>query len=365
MKKLLVILFVVFALNANAQYLTSFAKNINNNETDGFYYHLPRNIIKVDFTIEKTQDIKGKYSLFTKELLNTDDYIKENKTTYCIKSVSVNILTESDPNMSFFMSPIFDEKGREQINLNIGINPEGILQSLGHSANLTETEHNIYMENHFQNNKNNADYHYIPIQTDEDEDDEEEAESNSKLTEEEIALSIIEEIKNLRKAYFDLITGYQEVNYGTTLEYMAKQIKDLENEYLTMFLGKSYSNTYTQTFYIIPEEGKNSITLSKFSETEGFNNRAGESVKIYFNDISVSSNINKLSKESIENVTYTNKLFYRNPANVTMQILLGERKILENRVKISQLGIVSLIPINKMKLIFDTNSGQILSIIKD
>jgi hypothetical protein len=367
MKKLLVLLFVAFALNANAQYLTSFAKNINTAETDGFYYHLPRNIIKVDFTIEKIQDIKGKYSLFTKELLNTDDYIKENRTTYFIKSVSVNAFTESDPNMTFFISPVFDEKGRENINLNIEINSEGILQSFGHSANLTETGYNTFMENHFQSNIHNSEYHYIPMQADEDDEDEEidESVSDTKLTEEEIALTIIEEIKNLRKAYFDLITGYQEVNYGNSIEYMAKQIKELENEYITMFLGKSYSQTYTQTFYVIPEDGKNSITLSKFSETEGFNNKSGETIKIYFSDISVSSNVNKLSKENIESITYANRLFYRNPANVTMQILFGEKKILENRLKISQLGTVSLIPINKMKLTFDTNTGQILSIFKD
>ena len=42
-----------------------------------------------------------------------------------------------------------------------------------------------------------------------------------------------------------------------------------------------------------------------------------------------------------------------------------EKKIAENRLKISQLGTVSLIPINKMKLTFDTNTGQILSIFKD
>ena len=77
MKKLLILLFVAFTLNANAQYITNFAKNVNCKETDGFYYHLPRNIIKVDFTIEKTQDIKGKYHSFAKELLNTDKYIKE------------------------------------------------------------------------------------------------------------------------------------------------------------------------------------------------------------------------------------------------------------------------------------------------
>ena len=40
MKRLLLLLFVVIALNTNAQYITNFAKNVNNKETDGFYYHL-------------------------------------------------------------------------------------------------------------------------------------------------------------------------------------------------------------------------------------------------------------------------------------------------------------------------------------
>ena len=34
-------------------------------------------------------------------------------------------------------------------------------------------------------------------------------------------------------------------------------------------------------------------------------------------------------------------------------------------IKISQLGNIMMIPINKMKLVFDTNTGQILSIIKE
>ena len=96
-----------------------------------------------------------------------------------------------------------------------------------------------------------------------------------------------------------------------------------------------------------------------------FNTELGLLVKINFTDISVSSNINKLTKDDIENASYNNKLFYRNAANVTMNILCGEKKISENRIKINQLGNVSLIPINKTKLTFDVNTGQVLSIIKD
>lgn len=360
MKKLLLILFVAFALNINAQYITSFAKKVNTVETDGFYYHLPRNIIKVDFTIEKTQNTKGKYHLYAKEMLNTDNYIKENKTTFAIKNVNISTFTEADPNMVFFIMPVTDEKSKESVNINLDLNSEGIIKSFGSTVNLSESEENIAIEKELPYNEQLTDYYYIPTQ----EDDEDE-ESDNKLTEHEIALTVIEEIKKLRVAYFDLITGYQEVNYGTTINYMVEQIKELENEYLAMFVGKTITNTYTQTFYIIPEEGKNTITLAKFSETEGFNNKAGEIVKINFSDISVGSNIAKISKEDIESVAYANRLFYRNPANVTMQILYGENKVFENRLKVSQLGNISLIPMSKMKLTFDTNTGQILSIIKE
>ena len=60
-----------------------------------------------------------------------------------------------------------------------------------------------------------------------------------------------------------------------------------------------------------------------------------------------------------------NKIFYRNPADVTMEISLGEQIISKNRIKISQLGNIMMIPINKMKLVFDTNTGQLLSIMND
>jgi hypothetical protein len=45
-----------------------------------------------------------------------------------------------------------------------------------------------------------------------------------------------------------------------------------------------------------------------------------------------------------------------------MHISLGEKELSENRLTISQFGNVSLIPMNKMKLIFDADSGQVMSI---
>lgn len=361
MKKLILALFLVASLNLDAQYLTNFAKNVNTKDVDGFYYYLPRNIIRLDFVIEKEELFKGKYCAFAKEMLNTDNYIKENNISYRIKSVSVNTLTEADPNYVFFISAS-DEKTKDNLNLNLELTSDGIIQSFGYKDSSVEKTENDFFEQELDIENELSEYNYISIR---EEEDEEEGHTVDKITEKDIAASIVDEIKKLRVAYFDLITGYQEVNYGTTINYMVDEIKNLENELLNMFLGTTNIHTYTKTFYIIPEEGKNSIVLGKFSDTEGFNAKTGENVKINFTDSSIGNNVNKLSKDDIENVTYSNKIFYRNPANVTMQILMGENIFFENRLTISQFGNLILLPLNKMKLVFNTNSGQILSIIKE
>lgn len=359
MKKLLLILFVIVSLNLDAQYVTNYAKNVKQTEVDGVFYYLPRNIVRVDFVVEKNQSYKGKYSSFAKEMLNTDTYIKENKTTYRITKVNVSTLTEADPNMVFHIAT--DDKAKELPKYELAFNNEGIIKSFGYQSIENDTSNtNQDMETVLDYNKP-TEFQYIPLE----EDDTDDEEVKTKLTDKEVALTIVEEIKKVRVAYFDLITGYQEVNYGKTINYMLDELKNLENEYLSMFVGKTTTETLTKTFYVIPEEGKTSIVLSKFSDTEGFNAKTGESVKINFTDNSSTSAINELTIDEIENTTYNNKLFYRNPANVSMQVLCGDDVVLENRLKISQLGNVILVPINKMRLTFDTNTGQLLSIIKE
>lgn len=359
MKKLLLLLFVTINLSLNAQYLTNFAKNVNTKDTDGFYYSLPRTIIRLDFEVVKNQNLRGKYSVYTKELIDTDDFIKENTTTYRINNVKINILNEADPNYTFFIS--FDEKTKDNTSLNLALTTDGVIQSFGYEQdNNAVVNTNSSFENTVSKKENYSEYKYILL----DDEFAEEDSIDSPLTDKDIAASIVEEIKKIRIAYFDLITGYQEVNYGNTLNYMAEEIKKLEEEYLSLFLGKTYEETYTESFYIIPEEEQNNFTVGKFSASEGFNSKSGDIVKIYYTESSTSQNINKMSKDDIENATYINKMFYRNPANVRMQIMHGDTKISDHRITVSQFGNIVLVPMNKMKLVFDTNTGQILSAVK-
>lgn len=361
MKKLFLLLFLIISLNIKAQYIVNYASNINQNVTDGIYYNLPRNVIRLDFTVECVHEIKGKYSNFAKELLETNNYIKENDIRYYIKDVTVDVLTETDSEMIFYIST--DEKSKDNIELNMRFTSEGNIQSFGIKDDRRDLDsENVSFENRLAQQNTNPDFVYLPLR--DDEEDEDGNSTDDKMSEKEIAQSIVEEIKKIRLAYFDLISGYQEVNYGNTITYMLEELKKMEKEYLALFVGKVERNDNVKTFYIIPEEGTNNYSVAKFSDKEGFNSKTGDNVKIVLQEIS-SSNVKGISEDVIKNTTYNNKIVYREPAYVNMKLMKGDEILIDNRIQISQLGDFILLPINKMKLEFDNVSGRLISVDKE
>lgn len=374
MKKLLLFLFIIISSNLNAQYITFFAKNADPKQSEGVYYYLPRNVIAVNFIIEQTQEVMGKYVQFAKELLGTDNYIKENKIKYTLHDIIIESTTEPDPNMVFFVS--LDEKSKEENHLNFTFSEDGIIHSFGHQYDNMTVSNSVKIKNSLNNPTQVSDYQYI-LNSKKSSDYFNDSisldnlfKNDEELKDEDIAKLIIEEINNIRQAYFDLISGYQEVNYGSTINDMAEKLLNLEKNYLSLFIGKSTSNIIKKTVYLIPEtDDKNDVyTVGYFSDSEGFkdvNFKGGEPVKIHFQDLAMTSKINILSKDEIENASYTNKLFYRIPGLALMKVIIGDKIISENRIKIAQLGGVTLVPMNKMKLVFDHNTGQIISISKE
>lgn len=376
MKKLFLILFVISAFNLNAQYITKHAKNLKKDiNEEGIFYYLPQNIIRIDFEVEQTKNIKGKYCNYAKEVLSTDDYIKDNKTHYSIKKINISTLTETDPNMLFFVK--VDEKTKENPSINFNITNDGIIKSFGYdNADFNSFDNESYSHELVSEIQSN-DYHYIPMIEEDDEDEffsdevenddvEEKQDVKEKtISEEEIVQSIIEEIKKIRIAYLDLISGYQEVNYGTTINYMVEELVGLEKEYLSMFVGKTISNRFTKTFYIVPSKDNNNVVISKFSDTEGFNSKNGDLIKINFSKYSDNISYNHLTNDAATTEEFTNKLIYRTPANVSVKISIGDKVVLNDKLIISQLGNLVAIPMNKMKITFDTNTGQVTSIVKE
>lgn len=367
MKRIFLLLFVIVSLKLDAQYIVNYAQNVDQNELDGFYYSLPRNVIRLDFEVERISETKGEYADYAEELLGVDVYIKDNNTKYNIKGVKVNVMTEADDEMAFYIS--FDDKVKENHAFNIDLTSEGYIRSFGvRREGLEASADNLVFDGIVEQYDVSKGFQYIPLREDDESDELEEDGDDvvlqkTRLSEKEVAQTVVDEIKRIRLAYFDLISGYQEVNYGNTINTMLDELKKMEEEYLGLFVGKTVKHSFVKSFFVIPEKGTDNYLVAKFSESEGFNAKSGVNVKIVLQNIA-SSNVKKLSEETVKNTTYNNKMVYREPACVNMKLMIGENMILDDRIQINQFGNYIIVPMNKMRLQFDGN-GSLVSVVKE
>ena len=366
MKKLFLILSLLASLSLDAQFVTTLAKNVPETQEDGIFYYLPRNIIRLEFTVEETDYYIGPYAEFASKLMGTTDYIKENKKGYSIKSVDIQLLNEIDPNAAYLIS--FDEKSKEPL-LNVFLDDDGLILSIGYEHEPVKPRllRTSFLDNGLNLNIN-QEVSFVEILDNEIEtDDDEEGKDPKKITKENKAKYALEKINRARTASMDLVTGDQEVSDGHALSLMVEYLKNIENEYISLFKGKVAKNTYTKVLYITPEENQVNATLSiaKLSNTDGIVELSGkgETIKIHFESKNSLANIKPLSDET-KNASLANKIFYRMPAESDVKVLVGNKILAEKQLTISQFGIVRTMSIKNNKILFDLNTGQITSVIR-
>ena len=367
MKKLFLILSLIASLSLEAQFVTTFAKNVPETQEDGIFYYLPRNIIRLEFLVEETDYYIGPYAEFASKLMGITDYIKENKKEYSIKSVDIQLVNEIDPNAAYFIA--FDEKSKEPL-LNVILDDDGLILSIGyeHEPVKPRTLRTSFLDNGLNLNIN-QEVSFVEILDSEIEleDDEEEGKAPQKITKEDKAKYALEKINRAKNAYMDLITGDQEVSAGNALQYMAENLQSIENEYVGLFKGKVVKNTYYKVFYITPEENQvnASASIAKLSKTDGIIELGGKGdlIKIQFESKNSLANIKQLSDET-KNASLANKIFYRMPAESDVKVLVGNKVLAEKQLTISQFGIIRTMSVKNNKILFDPNTGQIISVIR-
>lgn len=366
MKRLLLVLMLFASLSIDAQIVTTFAKNVTEYQSEGVLYYLPRNVIRLEFTVEKTEYFIGPYAEFASKMLGTTDYVKENKSVFNIKNVDIQLLSEADPNAAYYIS--VDEKSKEPLP-NIILDEEGVLVALGYD-NISRVDNDNCLNNNKLSDCIMQKVSFIEILDSEieldDDDDEEEGRAPKKITKEDKAKVALDHIAKIRTAYFDLISGVSEVNYGNTMNIMTENMKNLENEYISLFKGKSVKSTYKKVVFYVPEDNQvnASVTIAKMSNTDGFVDVAGkgETIKIQFENRNTLANINPMSDEA-KNESQNNKIFYRIPANADVKVLLGNEVLAEKQMNISQFGMIKTISAKGNKILLNPKTGQVISII--
>ncbi len=152
-------------------------------------------------------------------------------------------------------------------------------------------------------------------------------------------------IFRLRQKRLDIITGDTDATYsGEAMDAAIKEITRLEQEYLSLFIGKSINDEQTVVFDVVPKAGNASQMYIAFriSDTQGLvpaSNMGGRPIVL------------ELQKEGDSGVSEAatsskDRIFYRKPATVLAKVLDGQKLIMQSRIPVYQLGETLSIPLS-------------------
>lgn len=342
---LLLIIMVLGTGYATAQYHTTHAKAAMPGQQKGIYYALPRTVVQLDFIIEETELLAGPYNEFV-HLVGADEYIEEDGWEYYLADVRMTTYAEPDPNATFFVE-INAKKGDAA---EFYLTPKGILQGVGIPAQPVVTLPENKPETKLASEQDRTfKYQYG---------------SKGMKSQEQMARAAADMITRIREEKIKLLTGFQETAFTLeTYRQMYADLDQMENEYLSLFIGKRLVSTMVKTVYVTPSKEVTTQTVGKFSTEDGFSagvSGSGDVITFQALSLKTTGNINEPSTSVIETFSHENKLFYRIPETANIKVTLNSEVLLERRETIAQYGVFMLAPLGKTKLALDPNTGQII-----
>ena len=339
-------------------------QNVNTSQ-DGFYYALPQTVLKIDLLIEKIQQQKGPLSAYTQEYLGTSDFIESNSVSFRLINVQLDHFVEPDPEQLYYVQFPAD-RPKDAKATGFKLTPLGILAAFdaegGQGTMTLQTDINQtiivaekedgfdYFAEYNRRKKVDTIIRKITIDTvtiDRFLFKTSWVDKSLKEKANEAAM----QIAKIREARFNLITGYQEVNYGESMKYMDRQLNILEKKYLELFLGKEVKSFETQTIYFIPSEENNSKILYKGSD--------GSSIELKLTNSGATS---KLAGKPLEK---QDNIYYRIPESTLVEITENGAVHYKRKLAVSQYGVIAAAPLNGTRLQFDPKTGSLIRIIRE
>lgn len=346
--RILMLVLLAFASFASvqAQFTTTFAKNAAATQNNGLFYSLPLTMLQLDFTILETEVVEGPLSDYAPSFIETSDYVDYSGKEYKLLGVDMKVMSCADPNATFFVS-FSSGRGSEKTSFNVL--PNGIIRSVGIddveeiAANQEiESEKVIYSEEPA----------FIGILT------------NGK-SQSMIAKEVADKIEEIRKAKFNIISGYYETALDPlTLKMMYDELDAMEKEYTSLFVGKRIGKQVVKTVYVTPSREVATQTVAKFSEEDGLSagtSGVGNPITVQTLSMNATSNISTLSQSALESMSHENKVFYRIPETANVKVMYDNQVLVEKREVVNQLGVLLLAPVSNMGLLFDPKTGQIVN----
>jgi hypothetical protein len=348
---------------------------------NGIYYNLPRTFFKVDVVLHVEERLKGTLSEHAERFLGITDAIKFDNTYYEIGDIVVSSHTEPDPDAVYYVE-MGQRDSRDPRSLLLEVDETGYLlfantidKQFGQIAQadrqvimIDDTDFStVGRENFISTGRVNPKIDTILRRVAVDTILTEQMHFRFRTVDkpsQELAAEIMEKIEDIRDSRFQLITGFQETPYETgTIKFMETRLEEMEQEYIDLFRGKTFSYLEKHTFYYVPDSkpAKSPVTLFKFSNSSGINTArsgAGENVELLIQNTGTGPAVENFA-ETKRTEASENGIAYRIPEQAVLKINIGKEELLSERFIINQFGAIKRLPSQKFKASFDPKTGNI------
>jgi len=172
-------------------------------------------------------------------------------------------------------------------------------------------------------------------------------------------------IIKVKENRFNLISGFQEVNYDKeTFKHMNDELDKLENEYRKLFTGISFTKKTTYSFVYMPNKNSTSdtVALFKFSKLKGVleaSNGYGESVYLKIKKTGITDTLKSFNDKRAALQSKHHGLYYRIPDYADISVSYKETENLNARFLIPQFGVICSMPPIINRYNYFPNTGAI------
>ena len=316
-------------------------------------YCLPSTVINLEVEAIQEKFYAGPYAKYAEKYLGIKVNQKD-ETTYQLVQINMTPYVEADQSKRYMLTAgkkamdatffklssaglvsFADAVSDMETNWRFPARSTGDFSGKGVSSNLTSEATVLY-----KNDRKESAYNKVSVQ-------------QSMIVEkspEKKAAETAEMILSLRKQRLQIVTGDTDATYsGEAMAAAIEELTRLEKEYMTLFTGYTETQVQKKNFELIPDPSRESQKYIAFrlSDTAGLlpaDNLSGKPIVLELIPQEIAALEQNPEAESKKAPVAS--VYYRIPSVCTVKLIEGIDVLLQTRIPVYQLGVISSIPVN-------------------
>lgn len=294
-------------------------------------YTLPRTVVSVVVTQQREVIMRGPYARYASQYLGIIGAAQTDKQIYRILNVDIVANEEPDPANTFF----FDAKSGVPLRVFQWLHSVPALSDsgkvdlsyygakLGNQNPFTDVGATIYA---------GAGDGFGADQT-----------GSVAKNPEQMAAEAAATIYKLRKKRIEIICAEQGENvFGAGLGAALKEMDRLEQEYVSLFTGKRFTQVTKRVYSVVPESGQNRVVVCRFSDAKGVVDASDLSAAPITLEIAA---VKEATPTDINSRSTSKLVPVRIPKLVDARVLFGDETLDSERLTIYQFGSIIRVPV--------------------